>query len=147
MISQSKIPRDISIYLRYLHHESGIPCSELVKRYPQYAPRSIYRHAKKHVGEAIFDKRRLNKGRPRKLTLRDERGIIRALKKLRNESVSFSSRRIKTEANVPEDVSCRNVRRFLNRKGYGYRQARKKVFSQKPTKKSELSLQRRLQKS
>ena len=69
---------------------------------------------------------RQNKGRPRKLTLRDERSIIRTIHKLRNESVSFSSKRIKTEANIPEDVSCRNVRRFLSRKGYGYRQARKK---------------------
>jgi hypothetical protein len=117
-----------------------------VKRYPQYAPRSIYRHAKKHVGEAIFDKRRLNKGRPRKLTLRDERGIIRALKKLRNESVSFSSRRIKTEANVPEGVSCRNVRRFLNRKGYGYRQARKKGLLTEADKKKRAKFAKKIAK-
>jgi transposase len=75
----------MSIYLRYLHHEGGISCSELVKRYPQYAPRSVYRHAKKRVGETISDKRKMNKGRPRKLTLRDERSIIRAVKKLRNK--------------------------------------------------------------
>ena len=81
---------------------------------------------KRCVGENVFDKRRQNKGRPRKLTLRDERSIIRTVHKLRNESVSFSSKRIKTAANVPEDVSCRSVRRFLNKKGYGYTQARKK---------------------
>ena len=66
------------------------------------------------------------KHRKRKLTSRDERNIIRTVHKLRNESACFSSKRIKSEANISEDVSCRNVRRFLNRKGYGYRQARKK---------------------
>lgn len=120
------MPSDVSIYLRYLHHEGRIPCSELVRRYPQYAPRSIYRHAKKPIGEAVFDRRKLNKGRPRKLTLRDERSIIRTVKKLRADSLSFSSKRIKTEANIRADISCRNVRRFLNREGYRYRQARKK---------------------
>jgi hypothetical protein len=78
----------MSIYLRYLHYEGGIPCSNLVKRYPQYAPQSVYRHAKKHVSETISDKRKVNKGRPRKLTLRDERSIICVVKKLRNESLT-----------------------------------------------------------
>ena len=116
-----------------------------MRRYPQYAPRSIYRHAKKCLGEEVFDKRRQNKGRPRKLTLRDERSIIRTRHKLRNESVSFSSKRIKTEANIPEDVSCRNVRRFLSRKGYRYRQARKKGLLTEADKKkrSTVSLQRK----
>ena len=85
----------------------------------------------------------MNEGRPRKLTLRDERSIIRAVKKLRNESVSFSSKRIKTEANKREDVSCRSVRRFLNRKGYGYRQARKKGLLTEADKKNEQILQRK----
>ena len=90
MITQDKNTSDMSIYLRYLHHEGGIPCSELVKRYPQYAPRSIYRHAKKRVAEAVFDKRSLNKGRPGKLTLRDERSIIRAVKEeFWTEGISF----------------------------------------------------------
>ena len=116
----------MSIYLRYLHQESGIQCSELVRRYPQYSPRSIYRHAKKCVGEKVSAKKRQNTGRPRKLTSRDERNIIRTVHKLHNESSCFSSKRIKSEANISEDVSCRNVRRFLSRKGYRYRQARKK---------------------
>ena len=127
----------------YLHQEGGVLRSELVRRYRQYAPRSIYRHAKKCLGEEVCDKRRQNKGRPRKLSLRDERSIIRTIHKPRNESVSFSSKRIKTEANIPEDVSCRNVRRFLSRKGYGYRQARKKGLLTEADKKSEVSLQRK----
>ena len=141
-MSRTKIPSDVSIFLRYIHQEGGVAYSELVRRYPQYAPRSIYRHAKKSVGETIHDKRRENRGRPRKLTSRDERSIIRTIHKLRNESVSFSSKRIKTAANIPEDVSCRNIRRFLNREGYGYRQARKKGLLTENDKKSELSLQR-----
>ena len=114
-----------------------------MRRYPQYAPRSIYRHAEKCLGEEVFDKRRLNKGRPRKLTLKDERSIIRTIHKLRNEPVSFSSKRIKTVATIPEDVSCRNVGRFMNSNGYGFGKARKKGFLIEADEKSEVSLQRK----
>ena len=62
-MSQTKIPSDVSIFLRYIHQEDGAACSELVRRNPQYAPRSIYRHAKKSVGETIHDKRRIKEDR------------------------------------------------------------------------------------
>ena len=124
-MSRTRIRRDVSIYLWYLHQEGGVLCSELVRHYPQYAPRSIYRHAKKCLGEDVFDKQRQNKGRPHKLTLRDERSIIRTIQTAQQVYFLFL-KRIKTEANIPEDVSCCNVRRLRSRKGYGYRQARKK---------------------
>ena len=69
------------------------------------------------------------------MTSRDERSIIRTIHKLRSESVSFSSKRIKTAANIPEDVSCPNIRRFLNRKGYGIDKQEKRAFLRKMTKK------------
>ena len=113
--------------LRVLHQEGKVSCYELVKRYGhRYAERSIYRHAKKPLNEVTFDKRHNNKGRPRKLTLRDERCIVRSLLALRRQRVQFSSRKIQEQAGLGREISNRVIRRCLQRHGYKYRQSRKK---------------------
>ena len=120
-ISKGKIPADMSVYLRYQHQHGGLKCSELVQMYPQYSARSIYRHANKPVGN-IFTKNKTKSkaGRPRILTLRDERQIIRHLHLLRGQRVPFTAKRIRTEVAV-NHVSERTVRRCLNKYGYRYR--------------------------
>ena len=50
-----------SLYMRFLYVEKGVPVSELMKRFPGYRPVN-----------RPFDKRKLNKGRPKKFSLRDE---------------------------------------------------------------------------
>ena len=77
----------MSVYMRYLHQESKIRCCELVKRYPQYAPRSIYRHAQKPVDSSVQDRRKYNRGRQKKLSVYDERMISRTVFKLRDELI------------------------------------------------------------
>ena len=121
-----KIPIDLSVYLRYLHQDGGIKCSELCRRYPNYPQRTIYHHAKKPIGESLMDNRKFNSGRPRKLTERDKRSILKTIPKLRTEVGSFTSKRVKLEAGIGEDISNRTVRRCLNESGYKYRQSRKK---------------------
>ena len=52
-------------------------------------------------------------GRPRKLSLRDERNIVRSLKALRKEQGQFSSCRLMQRAGLDTtEVSNRTVRRF-----------------------------------
>ena len=50
MKRKQRIPHYVSIYLRYLHQDTGDKCSEIVKRFPMYSERSIYRHASLPVG-------------------------------------------------------------------------------------------------
>ena len=121
-----KIPIDLSVYLRYLHQDGGIKCSEFYRRYPDYPQQTIYYHAKKPIGESLIDNRKFNWGRPRKLTERDKRSILKTIPKLRSEVGSFTSKRVKLEAGIGEDISNRTVRRCLNESGYKYRQSRKK---------------------
>ena len=80
-----------SMKLRILHHECGISCYQLAKRYRrQYSERTIYRHAKRAVDEKdVFDRRKENKGRPKKITMRMERIIIRTLSRLRSRWASL----------------------------------------------------------
>ena len=44
MKRKQRVPHDVSIYLCYLHQDRGDQCLELVKRFPIYSERSIYRH-------------------------------------------------------------------------------------------------------
>ena len=121
-----KIPLNASIYLRYLHQHGKVSKADLVKKYPQYSRRSIYRHASLPVGDPCEDKRKHNKGRPKALSQRDERNLISQLKQLRriNEGV-FNSVHLQSSSKLTH-VNNRTVRRALNAHGYGYRQCRKK---------------------
>ena len=75
-------------------------------------------------------------GRPRKLSLREERRILRTLSSLRHEEGNFTSIRLMARAGIsPKHVSNRTIRRFLQREGYYFLQARKKgLLSEKDLK-------------
>ena len=109
--------------------EAGIKLPKIVEKFKElYSRASIYRHANIPLGQpSRSDRRRENKGRPRKLTERDERRVIRSIDKLREEEGSFTSKRIASHAGLATARICnRTIRRCLNRHGYGYRQSRKK---------------------
>lgn len=134
---RNKIDQRVSIYMRVLHQEANISIKKLHKRFPQHSLRSIYRHAK-HCGKVDkVDRRKNNKGRPKKLTIRDERNILRTLNRLRQETCSFTAKRIQQEANL-EHVSSRSVRRILKKYGYKYCQSRKKGLLSIKDKKARL---------
>ena len=50
MKRKQRIPHYVSTYLCYLHQHRGDKCSDIVKRFPKYSERSIYRHASFPVG-------------------------------------------------------------------------------------------------
>ena len=103
-----------------LHQENGVPKAELSRRYPQYAKRSIYRHAGKPV---VVDGAKSNtqtkRGRPKKLTERDERHIIKTMLKVRKERASFTCERVREESDMTH-VSTITIRRVLHKNGYHY---------------------------
>jgi len=125
-IERKPIGARASLMLRVMHQEHGISAYRLTKRFPQFAERSVYRHAKKPLDDDPEDKRNHNKGRPRKLSLREERIVIRSLKQLRREECSFSAGKIHERAGLGHNVSHRCVRRTLRRHGFKYCQTRKK---------------------
>ena len=96
MKKKERIPPDVSIYLRYIHQDRGDKCSKLVKKFPLYSARSIYRHANLPIGRKSYDKRKMNTGRPPVLSQCDERKIINTVTKLRNEVGHFTSKRVKS---------------------------------------------------
>ena len=75
--------------------------------------------------EPVFDKRKLNKGRPRKLSVQDERSIIQPVLKLREEVGWFTSKRVQLESGV-KHVCNRQIRNVMHKAGYQYLTSRKK---------------------
>ena len=89
------IPLEVSCQIRALHQIGGMRGSDLVRRFPQFSAATIYRHAKKQLdGTDRIDRRRRNKGRPRKLCARDLRRMTRQITVLREQCGTFSSRRL-----------------------------------------------------
>ena len=87
-----------------------------------FASRSIYRHATKKVTATIpVDGRKFKKAPPRKLDVRDERKLLRAVANLRKTKGSFTVKKIRIEAGL-EHVSTRNVNWCLNNNKYRYLQ-------------------------
>lgn len=146
MAKYKKVPVEVSLHLRYLHQDMGITCSELCKRYPAYASRSIYRHSKLPIGCKPFDKRKHNAGRPRKLTFRDIRRIKMTFPRLREHAPSFTSKKVKLEAGIGNDVSNKTVRRCMNNLGYHYCQSRKKGLLSKEDMKVRQKFARKVKK-
>ena len=75
----SVIPLVISIAIRLLYQEHKWRICDIARTYPQFARRSISRHAKEPIpanDNTVFDRHKYNPGHPRKVTERDERKIL-----------------------------------------------------------------------
>ena len=139
-----KVSIEHSCQIRSAYQLSGIRGKELLRMFPQYCKAAIYKHAKKPInGDPIYDKRKSNKGRPNKLSLQDDRNIIRSVHKLRLSEGSFTSRRVQTESGVL-DVSNRTIRRVLNKHNYFYLRSRKKGLLTKKDLKKRLKFCRNI---
>lgn len=88
---------------------------------------SIYRIGREKMKK--FEKkkkdRKLSRG-GKKLTIRDQRALLRQLHQLRRNGGQFSSKRLAEVTGLSRNVSDRTVRRWLNQNGYFYLQSRKK---------------------
>lgn len=127
----TKIPLPVSIRIRYLFQDKGVRGKELIKLFPKYPRRSIYRHASKPIDDVVEDKRKQNTGRPKKLSAQDKRALIREIPKLRESVGSFTTKRLKVAAGISKRVCDETVRRTLKDAGYKYYHSRKKGLLKK----------------
>ena len=94
----------------------------------------------------ISDKRKMNTGRPRRLSLRDERKLLRAIPRLRQTEGGFCSKRLAISAGIDPSVSSRTICRVLNKHGYGFYQTRKKGLLTKKDRKLRVEFCRKIKK-
>ena len=73
----TKIPLHVSFRLRHLFQDKRDRDKELLKLYIEYSRTSLYRHDVKSIDlTQVVDKRKFNKDRPKKVSLREKRIIL-----------------------------------------------------------------------
>ena len=89
---------------------------------------SVYRIWKAKMDQQNEEEKKRNRGgRPNKLSVRQKRSLLRNINKLRVENSNFTAKKLMASSGLSLlGVSSRTVRRFLNKSGYHYLQARKK---------------------
>ncbi len=130
------IPLDVSIHMRFLHKDKGVPGVDIVRRYKRYARSSVYKHMVKAIGSPSEDNRHKNNGRPHVVCDREKRQIIRKLLVLRKETKgNFTLFDVRKKANVRKEVSDSTVMRVIHKNGYRVRDSpRKGVLSEEDQK-------------
>ena len=117
----------MSLRLRYLFQEKGVRGKELLKLIPEYSRTSLYRHAVKSIDSTqVCDKRKFNKGRRKKVTVREERVILREIRKLRKEFGSFAIKRLRLVSGQGNKICDETVRNLFKKKRYKFLHSRKK---------------------
>ena len=116
-------------YIAYLVHDKNVSVKDISSKTGVSAA-TIYRLKETKIGGRKHCTRTPVKhpgGRPKKLTTRDERHLLRCIPVLREEEGNFCAKRLMQRAGLSKKkVSDRTVRRCLNENGYYYLQARKK---------------------
>ena len=115
-------------YIRLLGKTRSHTAKEVANECKVSLP-SVYRiwNTKFTKDTEMKQNKRKRGGRPEKLTVRQKRSIIRNINILREENSNFTSKKLLLSSGLNrKDISPRTVRRFLNRNGYHYLQARKK---------------------
>lgn len=128
MVFRGAIDAERRAYFRFLMEIQGAKRREIVRKY-NISHASLYRildGAKSTSERNVCGKRIPSMGRPRKLTPRDERLLLRKIDVLRRQEGSFTIKDLCEAGISPRTVSCKTVRRLLHRHGYKYVQARKK---------------------
>lgn len=125
MVFTGKLSAEKRAYAAYLVKDKGFKISEICRK-TSVSRATVYRIKK---DKRWNDKNKIHNkgGRPKKLTPRDERNVLRALKSLRYTDGNFSTVKIMSTAGLSQSVvSPRTVRRCMNKHGYFSLQARKK---------------------
>ena len=108
-----------------MYVEKGLLVSELVKRFPGYSHATVFRQVKRPVN-IPFDKRKLNKGTQKKLSLRHKRNTVRQISRMRSKIRPLTLKRLACEAGIAEDVSMSTISRVLRKHGFLYLRSRRK---------------------
>ena len=127
-MGDTKITAVQKAYARLLREKEGTSYSEIAKRC-KISKASSYRICNMPINSIGKEVDKV-KGRPRKLSDRDVRALIRSLKVLRMHEPNLSVRSLVTDSELSlKTISRRTYSRVLNENGYGFLQRRKKGIS------------------
>ena len=137
MVFNGEINPSKRAYIKYLTQGKKLSIKDIAQQC-HVSWSTVYRIKKDEIMD--WDQRKkCNRdfgGMPHKLSLPEERRILQTLSSLRHKGDNFTSIRLMARAGIsPKHVSNRAIRRFLQREGYYFLQARKKgLLSEKDLK-------------
>lgn len=112
--------------IKVLYHVHNIRGKKLLEKFPLISKSNVYKHARKPLGTIHVDRRKQNKGRPRKVDPTLERRIMREVKVLTDAGNGFTSKDIQTNVGALRSMCNRTIRRVLNKQGIKFLHLRKK---------------------
>lgn len=115
MVYRREIPAEKKAYVRFLREKEHMKMEEIAQ-VCNISTSSVHRITSRILPDA-YPKKRPASGRKRKLSIRQERLILRSIPVLREREGSFTSKRLMQHTRI-HFVSDRTVRRLLNRNGY-----------------------------
>ena len=129
MVFKAKIDAETRAYVRFLVKFKGTSTKKILDEV-KISRSSLYRIIRAQKLNDQCEDRAVRKkvtGRPRKLSDREQRVLLRSIPRLRKSDGKFTIKRIMQKAGVDNaGVSTKTVQRFLHRKGYKYLHARQK---------------------
>lgn len=140
----NRVTQRQSASMNILHEVNALSIRQIHAKFPQFSLSTVFRHATQVAHHRPVKKRKT--GRPRKVTERDERELVRVLKKLRETDGSLTSKKLQVEAGLTH-LSNRTVRAILNKHGYKYLQSRRKGLLSNDDLKRRLQFARLMLKS
>ena len=149
MVFRSCINSDIRARVFSLRHIEGLSVRKIAD-ICNVSPSSVLRICREKLGKKKCPKtpsNRTTRGRPKTLSARQERQLLKCLVALRNEEGNFNAKQALEKAGLSiADVSVCTVTRFLNKEGYFYLHARKKGLLRKDDLKKRLAFVRHCRK-
>ena len=140
--SYNKISPEIEYTVRALVQVSGWSVAKIKKEKPSLVAgipsATLYRIAKKPLGQPIHDSRIKNKGRPPLMTCRDTRRVIKEITHLQELNIAFNSLELQTCLNIT-NMSNLTFRRHLKIMGYQYLTSRRKGLMTREDKKKRVA--------
>ena len=124
MVFKGRIDAETRAYVRFFM------CTKKILDEVKISRSSLYRIVRAQTLNGQCQDRVVRKkvtGRPRKLSHREERLLLRSIPKLRKSDGKFTIKRLMKKVGVDiARVSTKTVERFLHREGYQYLHARQK---------------------
>ena len=110
-----------------LHQTFGMKICKIKEKFPNIPTRTVSCHAKLCAKDETVNKRKNNKGRPRKLLARDCRKIKLTVQNLRvHDNPNFSASKLHSVTGLQAQCSTRTINRELKRMKFQYLNTRQK---------------------
>jgi len=122
-----KVPLEVSMHMRVLYQEFGWRICDMQQKFPHVPRRTLSYHANLVTTGNQVDKRKFNKGRPRKLNARDRRKLKLCIDSIRQyDNPNFTMGRLQNLSGLQNDCSSRTITRAVHEMGIHYLNTRQK---------------------